>query len=88
MALTTTLNPYSLRLISLNTMNLISITGGGNSSSPPKINTMLGMENTTVFLAKLALTPGKLSTPIIKIPPKMRTDMWCCCGNAGNFLKK
>jgi hypothetical protein len=61
-------------------MNLISITGGGNSSSPPKINTMLGMENTTVFLAKLALTPGKLSTPIIKIPPKMRTDMWCCCG--------
>jgi hypothetical protein len=46
------------------------------------------MGNTTVFLAKLGLTPGKLSTPIIKIPPKMRTDMWCCCGNAGNFLKK
>jgi hypothetical protein len=66
-------------------MNLISITGGGNSSSLPKINTMLGMGNTTAFLAKLAPTPGKLSTLIIKIQPKMRTDMWFCCGNAGNF---
>jgi hypothetical protein len=46
-------------------MNLISITGGGNSSSLPKINTMLGMENTTALLAKLVPTPGKLSTLII-----------------------
>jgi hypothetical protein len=38
------------------------------------------MGNTKESLAKLGHTPGKLSIPIIKIPPKMRMGMWWCCG--------
>jgi hypothetical protein len=44
---------------------------------------MHGMENTKAFLAKPVPIHGKLSIPIISIPPKMLMDMLSCCGRRG-----
>jgi hypothetical protein len=41
------------------------------------------MENTKAFLAKPVPIHGKLSIPIISIPPKMPMDMLSCCGRRG-----